>query len=247
MADLPGITRFAKSWLGVGDKPDAQTAVTGVTNAFIQGLGFGSYVAPPKSVTDSTVSGQNSLFEDPGLARVYPTITGRGVFMLSSLFCASVGPPLVGVDTSPVQGGSSETRRQALAAATDGTPCVGCHSLLDSLGSSLEMLDPTTGERRSTDGNGLTIDASGSFALGEFPYSKIYSYTSYDDLGPQFTDSCEVLRCFVEAYVNEATTALGLPELTADELEVVVQSFGPSPHRLDELVMAFVQIPTFLQ
>ena len=111
----------------------------------------------------------------------------------------------------------------------------------------MEVLDPTTGARRTTDENGLPIDASGSFTSTLFPYSQEYYFTSIDDLAPQLAASCEVVRCFVKSYVNEGTTTLGLPELTADEFEFVAQSFASKNFSLRELVRAFVQTPTFLQ
>jgi hypothetical protein len=235
-AEKTGLGRFLMSWFSVGQL--GKSAILGTIQAFVDDANFTSLIAPP---------GGGGLLVDPGLARSNTTIDTRGVALLSSMFCTSVGPQPFGTNPSGVSGSALFSRRQSLEIATAGASCRGCHALLDPLGASEEILDPTTGARRTTDEFGLPIDASGSFSTGQFPYSEEYSFTSIDDLAPQLASSCEVLRCFVQSYVNDGTTALGLPSLPADEFEFVVQTFTTSGYSLRAVVRGFAQTPTFLQ
>ena len=236
-----GVERFMRSWLGLHDANVAQTVVASSGALFTRADGtFSQLIAPTQ---------RTGLLEDPALNRYHTSISNRGAFLFSSLFCAGIVPPLNSGDiTGPIMGTPTLTRRQVLASVTSGTACAVCHSLVDSVGASLEVIDPTTGARRSVDENGLSIDASGTLStVGSSNFGQTYTFTSIDDLAPELASSCEVARCFVTSYVNDGTAALGLPALGNDELEFVIARFAESNLSLRELARAFVQTPTFLQ
>jgi hypothetical protein len=230
---LPGITRFMHNWLEVGADGDGQTAVSQGALAFNDPTMTYPLLLAPKTGA--------SILVDTGLARLRPEISGRGAFMLSSLFCTTVGthPDM----PSPLGTGSP---RQQLVMFTDQPTCQVCHSLIDPLGFSLIGLDIDTGEI-STNG-GYWNDSSGNFkSPGDPTFAEYYTFGSILDLEPELAASCEVARCFATSYVNEATTTLGLPALPNDELEFVITQFSKSNFSLQALVGAFVQTPTFLQ
>jgi len=236
-----GVERFMRSWLGLHDANVAQTVVASSGALFTRSDGtFSQLIAPTERV---------GLLEDPALNRYHTSISNRGTFLFSSLFCASIVPPINSGDvTGPIMGTPTLTRRQVLASVTSGPSCAVCHGLVDSVGASLEVIDPTTGARRSVDENGLSIDASGTLStVGSSNFGQTYTFTSIDDLAPELASSCEVARCFVTSYVNDGTATLGLPALPDNELEFVITRFSESNFSLRELARAFVQTPTFLE
>ncbi|HSU39906.1 MAG TPA: DUF1588 domain-containing protein [Polyangiaceae bacterium] len=236
-----GVERFMRSWLGLHDANVAQTLITSSGASFTRADGtFSQLIAP----TEGT-----GLLQDPALNRVHTSISNRGAFLFPTLFCSTLVPPInTGDITGPIMGTPTLTRRQVLASVTSAPACAGCHNFVDSVGASLEVIDPTTGARRSVDENGLSIDASGTLStVGISNFGRTYTFTSIDDLAPELASSCEVARCFVTSYVNEGTAALGLPALGNDELEFVITRFSDSHFSLRELARAFVQTPTFLE
>ncbi len=89
-----------------------------------------------------------------------PTLRGR--FVRERLLCQDIPPPPEGVVTSlgeddPEAG--PQTLRQRLDVHRRDPACVGCHSLVDPIGFTLEHFDPI-GRWRELD-NGLPIDATG--------------------------------------------------------------------------------------
>jgi hypothetical protein len=81
----------------------------------------------------------------------------RGLFVLTRLFCETVGPPTGLVLTS--DGSSGATTRQQVESQTASPTCQGCHNRINPPGFALEHYDGM-GAFRSTE-NGLPIDASG--------------------------------------------------------------------------------------
>jgi hypothetical protein len=229
-----GLTRFVKGWLAVGN--DADATATAETQAGImgaQGVTFATLIAP---------DGGPTLFEDPALNRLRPTLSERGNWLLLSQLCADIGPPLPGIP--PLATVAGLTRRQALAAADAGASCRGCHSILDPLGGSLEGIDPETGLPRTTD-NGLPIDTSGSFQSPVGPSN--FTFSGIEDLAPQFATSCEVARCFVSSVGKDATVTLGLGALSDAEIDFILYEYAQQGFSIEALLRALVQTPTFLE
>lgn len=226
------LSNFAFDWLGLDNNSDANRAVAIPAAMF--------FLTPGSTLADLVGA---SAWRNPTLNQIRTTIPDRGMFMLESLFCTSILPALA-MTAPPAD--SNLTERQRLEAAEAGNPaCSGCHSLIDPLGDSLANID-ANGNYGSRDANGNPIDASGVFTnqSGFFFRQKTFTFTSIDDLAPQFLDSCDVIRCFVVAFT------MVLPQhgaLQPDELDYVVAEFSQNGLRLDSLVHALVQTPTFLQ
>jgi len=225
------LSNFTFDWIGLDNNSDTNRSVAIPTAMF--------FLTPGSTLADLI-----GAWRSPTLNQIRTTIPDRGTFMLGALFRSSIGAP-DGM-TVPLPD-SRLTERQRLEAAEAADPtCAGCHSQIDPLGDSLANID-ANGNYRSRDENGNPIDASGVFTNrdGWFYQQMTFSFTSIDDLAPQFLYSCDVIRNFAADF-----TALTLPQhgaLQADELDFVVADFIRNDLRLDSLLPAVVQTRTFLQ
>ena len=232
-----GFARFMRSWLATNGDTHAEATADGSGSLFnMEGATLATLIAP------LTLPGGRAggLLSDPALNRLRPSISGRGAWIMSALFCVDVGAPPPGSSSVPQPTGV--TRRQALEQTVSSAACVGCHRVIDPPGYSLEGIDPLTGEPRSTD-NGLPIDTSGTFSAG----NTTFTFAGMEDLAPQLATSCDVARCFVDSFTADATTAAGLEPLRADEKEYVLHEYLTHGQELSAIVLALVQTPTFLE
>ena len=146
-------------------------------------------------------------------------------------------------DAPPITGTSSLTRRQVLEQTVEAeASCSGCHRLIGSAGVSLERIDPLTGLARATD-NGLPIDTSGTFKSTQ----RTFAFAGIEDFAPQIVDSCQVARCFVKRYTDDAASAVGVPPFSDEERAYLTFVFASSGLSLERLLVALVQLPTFLE
>jgi hypothetical protein len=227
-----GLVRFMASWLETDGSEDAAPSAEDAALLFnAPDATFASLIAP---------EGGGGLLVDPALNRYRSSISARGAWMVRSLLCVDVGAGPPGSTPSMPQMGL--TRRQALEQEVSPATCIGCHSLIDPPGYSLESFDPSTGEPRTTD-NGMPIDTSGSFSVE----GSTFTFTGIEDLASQFATSCDVARCFVTSFTTHATSAVGLPLMTSEETEFVLHEYLSHGQSLNALVLAFVQTPTFLE
>jgi hypothetical protein len=221
-------------WLQTGDDGDAQATAELASMAMTsEGSTFADLITP---------AGAPTLFEDPALNRLRPGISARGAWIQRSVECVDTGAPPLGTD-DPLVVPDGMTRREALQQATSGAACKGCHAFVDPPGYALEGIDSITGEPRATD-NGLPLDTSGTLMSLWEPE---YSFVSIRDLAPYFVESCEVTECFARQFASDVMDAVHLPSLTDQELAYVVHEYVASDRKIEVLLRAVVQTPTFLQ
>jgi hypothetical protein len=231
-----GTRRFMNAWLDVGDDEGAGDTAEVAARAFIaEGATFATLTMP---------EGERTLFEDPALNRLRKSISRRGAWMQSSLFCLEIDPPPEG-SIDPIPAGEG-TRREALEQATLQPVCAGCHYVVDPPGYSLEGIDPETGEPRETD-NGFPIDASGMFDSQNSSFSSSFAFSSITDLAPQLAVSCDVATCFVRKVTADAAMEAGLGEFTNEELAAITYEYVESGYAFEVLLRAMVRTPTFLE
>jgi hypothetical protein len=231
-----GTRRFMNTWLQVGDDEGAGDTAEVAARAFVaEGATFATLTMP---------EGERTLFEDPALNLLRKSISVRGAWMQSSLFCLEVDPPPENT-LEPLPMGEG-TRRQALEQATSQPVCAGCHYVIDPPGYSLEGIDPETGEPRETD-NGFSIDASGVFDSQNSSFASSFAFSSITDLAPQLAVSCEVASCFVRKVTADAAMEAGLGEFTNEELAAITYEYVESGYALEVLLRAMVRTPTFLE
>ena len=101
----------------------------------------------------------------------YPDRTSpvlRGKWLVDNIFGTPVPPPPPGVDTDleDQPGAAPASIRERLAEHRRNPVCASCHSVIDPLGFALEHFD-VIGGWRTTDEQGLPIDATGMTAGGE--------------------------------------------------------------------------------
>jgi hypothetical protein len=202
---------------------------------------MGSTLVTPGSTLEDLIG--PSFWKDPDLLSALPDIGTRGTAMRSAVFC---GQPL---DLLPEDHPTGPGDRRTTDAAVGQNPsCLGCHSLIDPLGDSLDNYD-FSGKIRTADDSGYPIDTSGTYESpgDQFFPPTTFTFTGIDDLAPQFRDSCEAVRCVALTYSRIAFGSVGLPPLTQPEFEHVVLQFTANQLTLESLAQALVQTPRFLQ
>jgi hypothetical protein len=175
------------------------------------------------------------ILTDPGLLRKRTTISGRGAWMADNLFCNEI--PLEAPDhPAPPAPEPGLTRRQSLEAATSSAGCATCHSVMNSLGFSLEHFDEM-GVYRELD-NGQPVDSSGSYPWGDF--------TSVFDLAPQLGRSVEVAACFARKLQGHAVWNGFVIDGQDGEIGRIASAFIGSEYSIRVLIRAIVESPSFL-
>ena len=105
----------------------------------------------------------------------------RGLLVRRHLLCQEFGtpPPAVG-EVEPFD--ASKPTRERFAAHTKNENCASCHQYIDEIGFAFENFD-AVGKYRSTEGNNLPIDASGSISgLELMTGSDRHAFTNLQDL-----------------------------------------------------------------
>jgi hypothetical protein len=177
------------------------------------------------------------------VAAQYESISRRGAFLSTRLFCLQIEPnPL---EVEPVVVGPGQTRREALSAELQDPVCAGCHAVIDPPAFPLEVLTPGTLEYRTTE-NGKPIDTSGGFENG-LVFPDIVS------MGEQLSVSCDVARCLAQQLFEEAVPGGDSSVGPTVQLNNAVYRFAapdsPEEERFQfqALLEAIVSSPAFLE
>jgi len=199
-----------------------------------QGMTLGSFFAtegdPPETF---------GMFTD--VAQLWPGPSARGAWMADKLFCMPITPGPGNVATPDPPPG--QTRREALSASVTQPTCAGCHSIIDPLGFSMEILAPETGEVRTTD-NGLPIDASGLFTS---PSGVNYMFSDIGMLSASLSTSCDVARCFVTQLFDRAVAVSAIDGYESSDIDWVLYQFAKDDaFTLEDALVSIVQTPAFL-
>jgi len=119
--------------------------------------------------------------------RTSPTLRGKAV--LTGLLCTPPEPPPANVNTTLPEVSTGVSTRERLEAHMSSSACRGCHAPMDGIGFSLEKLDWLG--RTRTDDNGVTIDDSSTFPLGDDEVT----VKGAVELGTLLASSPEVAAC----------------------------------------------------
>jgi len=189
------------------------------------------------------VDGRVSFMSDRDFLVVHPDSSRRGFWMVENLVFYKLGIPPEPFDSEPVPAAPGKTRRQTLAETVSQDSCLGCHSMFDPLGFSLEHYDEL-GDYRTTE-NGLPIDASGTYDQT----SEHLAFSSIDDLAGQLLPLCEVQSTFAQGLFEYALVKGregSFPPYEAIELRYVIREFREADLELAPLLMAIASTPAFL-
>lgn len=119
--------------------------------------------------------------------RTSPTLRGKAV--LTGLLCTPPDPPPANVNTTLPEVAEGVSTRERLETHMSSSSCRGCHAPMDGIGFSLEKLDWLG--RTRTDDNGVTIDDSSTFPLGD----EDVTVKGAVELGTLLASSPEVAAC----------------------------------------------------
>jgi hypothetical protein len=156
------------------------TQTTMVTPTLAQYYGLG---APSADGTYSTASlpGRMGFLTHAGVLTENGTaeasIVYRGLFMLESVLCESVGDPPAGA-TSVVLAPATASQRQQSDARLKVEPCMSCHGVFDPLAYAFEPFD-NMGGWQTTDVNGNAVRQDGWLTVPgapNVPYTTIAQY-----------------------------------------------------------------------
>jgi len=181
------------------------------------------------------------IFSDA--AQLWPGPSARGAWIADKLFCMPIEPGPEGMMPTP-EPPPGQTRREALTVGVSQPVCLGCHSIIDPLGFSMEILAPETGEVRSTD-NGLPIDASGVFTSET---GSNYMFTDIGMLSMLLSTSCDVARCFVTQLFDRAVAVSAIESYAQSDVDWVLYQFArDDSFTLEDALVSLVQTPAFLR
>jgi hypothetical protein len=178
---------------------------------------YGTEIAP-KGESVSLPLGHRGL-----LLRVAPLLSGlsstspivRGVFVRKNLMCADLPSPDFGVvsareaalgESDPVE----HTTREIMTEITSPAPCMGCHSLINPIGFSLEGFDPIGRprvEEIAYDGNDVQVAAHPIDTYAEnanMGAGGPDTLTNADDLVDALADSQALQSCFAKRLFSTA-------------------------------------------
>lgn len=174
-------------------------------------------------------------------AQLWPGPSARGAWLADKLFCTEIPREPPGGPTPPPPSGT--TRRDWVSGMVSDPSCAGCHSIIDPLGFSMEILAPETGEYRTTD-NGLPIDASGVFTTMS---GVNFMFSDIGMLSASLSTSCDVARCFVTQLFDRAVSASAIDGYEQSDVDWVLYQFAKDDSfTLEDALVSLVQTPAFL-
>lgn len=173
----------------------------------------------------------------------HTSIASRGMWVMENLLCMTPPPPppeAVDAALAPVPDGAEPlSQRQRFQVHRDSDACRGCHLIMDELGFGLENYDPV-GRFRTTEPNGVAIDAS-----GQLPDGTVFSGAV--DLAEKIANQPgqPFERCVTE---NLARYSVGRLLTPGDEcfLEHLLSRSGGQQATFAQLVSTLVQSDLFL-
>jgi hypothetical protein len=151
------------------------------------------------------------IFGDQEWLTRHPRAVSRGISVLRGVFNQLVpAPPPNAKQTLPEDRGDLTMRELLEQHRTDST-CDSCHGLIDPVGLSLEHFDEAGNYRESYADK--PIDSSDTYrpSFG----GEQFTFTSMEDLSPQFVSSCQARLSFADLHLERAMLDAGL--LDADE------------------------------
>lgn len=229
-SSAPGLARFLTGWLGLPVTADVTVPAVWSQRLVEPEATLSTLLADPGAEPH-----RFGILTEPELLARRGQITGRGVWLMKSLFCVDVppSPPEVGAPANP----KGVTRREKHESTVGAAACQSCHQLVDPAGFSLEHFD-AAGNYRELDA-GQQVDSSGVISQARL------SFADFDELAPQLAESCEVARCLAQTMAKDAG-AVPLAFTTA-ETNHIANAFADSGFRIRALVKAIVSSPTFLE
>jgi hypothetical protein len=167
-------------------------------------------------------------------------VVDRGKFVREDVLCFEVPPPPDEFKFDETKITDDMTGREKLTAHARNPFCASCHALFDGIGFALENYD-AVGRFRTTDKD-KPIDPSGKLPL---PGREPLQFASFVELVDQLARLPEPYACFASHYLGYATGRGGGGG--ACERDRVVGAFRESGYRLDALVMAVIESPSFVR
>jgi hypothetical protein len=163
----------------------------------------------------------------------------RGKFVREDVLCGEVPPPPDNFKFDPSKITDDMTGREKLTAHAKNPFCARCHALFDGIGFALESYD-AVGQWRDTD-KGKPIDSTGKLPL---PDGTELQFANFVQLVDELAARPEPYACFATHYLGYAT-GRHADQLPACEQAPVLASFARSGYRLDALVLAVIDAPSF--
>jgi hypothetical protein len=190
------------------DQTFADAALAPIYGLTPPASGFAEFTLPPESGR-AGIMGQAAILAGRSKSD-HSAPTSRGLFMMQAFFCQTPEPPPGGHVGSEIPFDPTLTTRQRLERETTGPACAGCHVKFDPMGFALEHFD-AIGRFRETE-NGLSVDASGTFADGT-------SFNGAVELGAALRESATTTECLLRHFyrsVNGRTDdEYDLPQVAA--------------------------------
>ncbi len=169
-----------------------------------------------------------------------PKLVARGSLVREQVLCGEVPPPPDEFKFDDSKITDDMTAREKFVLHTRSSFCARCHALFDGIGFALENYD-AIGRFRRTDKD-KPIDPSGSLTIT--PGRPEVRFTSFVDLIGQLSELPETSACFSLQYLSFATGRT-MPEVSACEAKAMARVFAESGNRLDALMLAVVDSPSF--
>jgi hypothetical protein len=163
----------------------------------------------------------------------------RGKFVREEILCSDVPPPPDAFKFDPTVITDDMTGREKLTAHAKNPFCARCHALFDGIGFALESYD-AVGQWRATD-KGKPIDPSGTLP---FPDGSEVRFANFVELVDQLVARPEPYACFASRYLGYASGRRA-DRLGRCEKARLAETFARSGYRLDALVLAVVESPSF--
>jgi hypothetical protein len=168
------------------------------------------------------------------ISETTPTLRGR--FVREVLMCQKVPdpPPNVNINIQPPPPGVMMTKRQQLEQHRTSPSCAACHSLMDTIGLTMENFD-AIGRYRDMD-RGLPIDVSGNLDG--------VSLSGPRELGQRMRENAAVHGCMVRNFFRYV---IGLNESSGGEAWIpeLERAFDQSGQRFADFALAFVTSDLF--
>jgi hypothetical protein len=167
----------------------------------------------------------------------------RANYILQRLLCMTVPPPPGNADlsepASKMSTGGAKTNRQLFDERIAPATCKACHSAFMPLGYALENYD-AIGQYRTTD-NGLPVDATGHFAMGDVDWQ----LNGPIDLSAKLADSPVAQGCVANNWLEYA---LGRELETADQCRMAKLSVALADAGGDirEMLIALIKSSEFV-
>jgi hypothetical protein len=164
----------------------------------------------------------------------------RGKLVREAFLCDTLAPPPPDLVFEVPEPSPDATTRERFAEHSSNPACSACHRLMDPLGFGFENFD-SLGRYRTSESNGLPIDASGAIVDSDIDGT----FIGLRELSERLATSDEVKACYATMWFR---FAYGRGETAEDvcSLSNVESSFRSSGGNVRELLVALTQSDAFL-